>query len=61
MCCQSSSTVQCAEADSAALRLLALNDGLAGLLLSGATPLTPPQAEAHLRHAAALECAIHCL
>jgi len=40
-----------------ATRLAALNDGLAGLLLSGSQRLTRAAAEAHLRHIFALECA----
>ena len=38
-----------------ALRLTALQDGLAGLLLAGTPDLTPEMAEAHLRRAFALE------
>lgn len=45
----------CLDPEATALRLTALQDGLAGLLLAGTTALTPTQAEAHLRRAAALE------
>ncbi|MBL9047022.1 MAG: TetR family transcriptional regulator C-terminal domain-containing protein [Tabrizicola sp.] len=46
---------RCADAEATALRLTALQDGLAGLLLAGTTDLTPAQAEDHLRRAVALE------
>lgn len=38
-----------------ALRISALYDGLAGLLLAGTADLTPSEAERHLRHAVRLE------
>lgn len=43
------------DADGAALRLTALYDGLAGMLLSGASALTPKEAERHLRQLFLLE------
>lgn len=42
--------------DATALRLGAMHDGLAGLLLSPVAELDPARAEAHLRKAFALEC-----
>lgn len=41
-----------------ALRIGALYDGLAGMLISGATPIAPADAEAHLRRAFELECGV---
>lgn len=41
-----------------ALRLSALYDGLAGMLLSGSVDLTPAEAEAHLRQAFAFESVV---
>lgn len=46
---------RCTHPEATALRLTALQDGLAGLLLAGTTDLTPAQAEGHLRRVAALE------
>ncbi|NJS40514.1 MAG: TetR family transcriptional regulator, partial [Rhodobacteraceae bacterium] len=46
---------RCPDPKGTALRLTALQDGLAGLLLAGTTDLTPEVAEAHLRRAFALE------
>ena len=46
----------CPDPGASALRLLALHDGLILLILSGVTPLTAAEAEAHLRAAARLEC-----
>ncbi len=46
---------RCPDPKATALRLTALQDGLAGLLLAGTTDLTPEAAEAHLRRAFALE------
>jgi AcrR family transcriptional regulator len=40
-----------------ALRLIALHDGLAALLMTGSTRLDPQAAERHMRRAFALECA----
>jgi len=45
-----------ADPEATALRLGALNDGLAGLLIAGAAGLDPKAAEEHLRRAFALEC-----
>lgn len=45
-----------ADPEATALRLEALYDGLAGLLISGARGLDAAQAERHLRTAFALEC-----
>ncbi|MBA4723443.1 TetR family transcriptional regulator [Alloalcanivorax xenomutans] len=42
--------------EASALRLGALYDGLAGLLISGISPVSPDSAEKHLRKAFALEC-----
>jgi AcrR family transcriptional regulator len=39
-----------------ATRMIALHDGLAGLLLSSVTPLSPEKATAHFRRAFELEC-----
>lgn len=47
---------RCADARGAAFRLMALHDGLAGLVLSDFPSLTRAQASAHLRIAFALEC-----
>ena len=47
-----------ADADATALRLEALYDGLAGLLLSGVADLDAEAAERHLRTAFRLECAL---
>lgn len=47
-----------ADADATALRLGALYDGLAGLLLSGVADLDAGAAERHLRTAFRLECAL---
>ena len=41
-----------------ALRIGALYDGLAGMLISGAAPIEPADAEAHLRRAFELECGV---
>ncbi|MCX7287547.1 MAG: TetR/AcrR family transcriptional regulator [Rhodobacterales bacterium] len=46
---------RCVDPAATALRLTALQDGLAGLLLAGTTDLSPAEAEAHLRQAFALE------
>ncbi|MFN4101546.1 MAG: TetR/AcrR family transcriptional regulator [Pararhodobacter sp.] len=47
---------RCADPQGAAFRLMALHDGLAGLILSGLPGLTRADATAHLATALALEC-----
>jgi AcrR family transcriptional regulator len=46
----------CPDPGGAAMRLLALHDGLLGFLFSGVPPMTREAAEAHLARAFALEC-----
>ncbi len=46
----------CADPDGAAFRLMALHDGLAGLILSGLPELTRSAASKHMAVALALEC-----
>jgi AcrR family transcriptional regulator len=46
----------CPDPGGAAIRLLALHDGLLGHLMSGVPALTREEAAAHLAHAFALEC-----
>ncbi|MFN4158882.1 MAG: TetR family transcriptional regulator C-terminal domain-containing protein [Gemmobacter sp.] len=47
---------RCADPKGAAFRLMALHDGLAGLILSGLPGLSRADASAHLAAALALEC-----
>jgi AcrR family transcriptional regulator len=48
---------RCADPDGSAFRLMALHDGLAGMLLTGIPGLTRAAAVTHMRTAFSLECA----
>jgi AcrR family transcriptional regulator len=47
---------RCPDADGAALRVLAAQDGFSGFVLSGVPRIGRAEAEAHLRHLVDLEC-----